>query len=127
MIKNWFLEKNFTQNERYIIECAVAGGELNILKETEKAVQFKASSDYGNFVFWCPKSCLTENETAEEKQHREEAVNRLENGLKYNEILVNFAKECGIKGMKSANEYLTPPHRKLLVTQNFVCSIIIKN
>lgn len=54
-IKTWFLEKNFSQNERYLI----ATGELTIVKETEKAYNFKCESDYGEFTFWCPKSCVT--------------------------------------------------------------------
>ncbi len=35
-IKGWFLDKNFTQNERYIINLAMNGDELETLKETEK-------------------------------------------------------------------------------------------
>ena len=38
-IKGWFLDKNFTQNERYIINLAMNGDELETLRETEKAVQ----------------------------------------------------------------------------------------
>ena len=54
MIKKWFLEKNFSSSERYAIET----GELQRIKETEKAIQFKCLSKYGDIVFWCPKSCL---------------------------------------------------------------------
>lgn len=100
-IKNWFLNKNFTQNERYIIECADMAGELEIIKETEKAVQFKADSDFGELKFWCPKSCLIENETEQEKQRRKEHAARFQSGLKYNETLVKFAKENGIKGIRN--------------------------
>lgn len=53
-IKNWFLEKNFSQDERYVI----ATGELEIVKETEKAYNFKCESKFGNLTFWCPKSCV---------------------------------------------------------------------
>ena len=35
-IKTWFLNKNFTQNERMVIESADMDGELEVLKETEK-------------------------------------------------------------------------------------------
>ena len=61
-IKKWFLEKNFLQNERYVIET----GNLEVVKETEKAFQFKCESDYGSFTFWCPKSC-TETGSGEKR------------------------------------------------------------
>lgn len=99
-IKNWFLEKNFTQNERFIIEAADMGGELFREKETEKAVLFKAVSDYGTLKFWCPKSCLTENETEQERQYRFEKAERFQSGLAYNETLVQYAKQAGIKGIR---------------------------
>ena len=98
MIKKWFLEKNFSSNERIVIETAIMSGELETLKETEKAIQFKADSDFGTFIFWCPKSCL---ETAEDIQKRAEQINK---GLSYNETLLKIAKENGLgvrKGMKT--------------------------
>lgn len=101
IIKNWFLIKNFTQNERMIIEAADVGGELEVLKETEKAVFFQATSDWGTLRFWCPKSCLIENETERERQQKEECVVRFESGLNYNATLVVFGKEKGIKGIRS--------------------------
>lgn len=93
-IKEWFLLKNFSQNERYIIKCAALGGELSTDKETEKAYHFVAESDYGTFRFWCPKSCVcTEEQGAD-------AV--LENsGLCYNKRLVEFLKSAGIKGVRT--------------------------
>lgn len=107
MIKRWFLEKNFTANERYIIECAIAGGEMEVLKETEKAIQFEADSDFGIFKFWCPKSCLIENETEQERQQREDRAARFQNGLNYNETLVRFAKENGLKGIRTGMKTVT--------------------
>lgn len=99
--KSWFLDKNFDQNERYIINLAVIGDEMEILKKTEKAIRFRAHSDFGNFDFWCPKSCLLQNETEKEKIQRIERENRINAGLNYNELLVNFAKEHGIKGVRT--------------------------
>lgn len=55
IIKNWFLIKNFTQNERMIIEAADVGGELEVLKETEKAVFFQATSDWGDIKILVPE------------------------------------------------------------------------
>ena len=83
-IKTWFLNKNFTQNERMVIESADMGGELEILKETEKAVFFQATSDWGTLKFWCPKSCLTENETKKERKERKERI------ISYQEIDGNY-------------------------------------
>jgi len=54
--KSWFVDKNFSQGERYVIECAVAGGEYKVKKETEKAVMVRFESDYGSIVRWFPKS-----------------------------------------------------------------------
>ena len=67
-IKTQFLNKNFTQNERMVIESANMVGELEILRETEKAVFFQAISDWGTLKFWCPKSYLTENGTEQERR-----------------------------------------------------------
>ena len=61
-IKEWWIKKNYNQQEAYLINSA----DLEVLKETEKAVQIKASSDYGTLTFWCPKSCIEELE-AEKK------------------------------------------------------------
>ena len=35
-IKGWFLDKNFSQNERYIINLAMNGDELETLKGQRK-------------------------------------------------------------------------------------------
>lgn len=57
-IKDWFLNKNLTANERYVVEMAQVNDELTVMKEAEKAVQFQAVSDFGTIKFWCPKSCI---------------------------------------------------------------------
>lgn len=107
IIKNWFLIKNFADHERYIIELADAGNEIEVIGETEKAVRFKAESDFGTLKFWCPKSCLTENETEQERRQREERTARFQSGLNYNETLVRFAKENGIKGVRNGMKTTT--------------------
>lgn len=106
-IKAWFLNKNFTSNERIIIENADLGGELIVVRETEKAVNFKAVSDYGTLFFWCPKSCLTVNETEEERKINEEKSEKISSGLAYNELLVSYAKSKGIKGIRKGMKTIT--------------------
>lgn len=78
-IKTWFLEKNFSQDERYLIVT----GDLTVIKETEKAYQFRCESDYGTKTFWCPKSCTiseserrfaTEEEMKEFKEKGKEVI-----------------------------------------------------
>lgn len=101
MIKRWYLHNNFSQSEIFIIDTAMMGEGLEILRETEKAINFRAYSDWGRLTFWCPKSCLMENETGQEREWREEREARCEKGLKYNESLVKFAKEKGIKGIRT--------------------------
>ena len=55
-IKDWFLIKNFTQNERYVIKIAEENNELTAVKQTEKALLLKANSEFGTLTFWAPKS-----------------------------------------------------------------------
>lgn len=54
-VKQWFMNKNFSSNEQFIAENSYQN---DVVKETEKAVQIKFSSDYGKMVKWVPKSCL---------------------------------------------------------------------
>lgn len=94
-IKNWFLNKNFNQNERYYIELAMYGNELLVIGETEKAYKFAAHTDLGTFTFWCPKSCIM---TAEEIEvEREKAAAAQEDRFAKYEQLKQFAKSKGIK------------------------------
>lgn len=101
MIKRWYLHNNFSPEERYIIDNAMMGEGLRVLRETDKAIQFRAYSDWGRVTFWCPKSCLMENETEWERKWREERGARFEKGLNYNESLVKFGKEKGIRGIRT--------------------------
>lgn len=93
-IKEWFVEKNFTQNERYVIQC----GEVSIEKETEKAYFLKWNSDYGFIKRWVPKSCIYTQEEYVEIIEKE--TKRIVRGLDYNTKLVEFAKENNIKGVR---------------------------
>lgn len=97
-IKNWFLNKNFNQNERYYIEMAMYGNELLVIGETEKAYRFAARTDYGTFKFWCPKSCIMTAEEIEVEREKAaaEAKAQEDRFAKY-EQLKQFAKSQGIK------------------------------
>ena len=48
----WFLNKNFTSNERVLIQQS----EITAIKETAKAYFIKAVSDLGTIKTWVPKS-----------------------------------------------------------------------
>lgn len=89
-IKTWFLSKNFTSNERMIIEMAIFSDDVEILKETEKAVFVQFTSDYGAIKTWMPKSCMLNDDEP-----------CATTGLDYNIMLVNFAKSNGIKGIRT--------------------------
>lgn len=54
-IKEWFFNKNFTQNERYAISVA---DREEIIRETEKAVLVKWFTEFGNITRWIPRSCI---------------------------------------------------------------------
>ena len=93
-VKEWFIDKNFTQNEKYVIEC----GETSIEKETEKAYLLKWYSDYGFIIRWVPKSCIYTNEEYEKVVAKK--VEKIVNGLSYSEKLVEYAKANNIKGAR---------------------------
>lgn len=58
VVKSWFLNKNYSQNERYAISTA---NRTFIEKETEKAVFVKFDTDHGTIKGWFPKSVVTIN------------------------------------------------------------------
>ena len=96
-IKSWFLNKNFNQQQRYIIETAQMGGELEIVKETEKAYFFKIESEFGAFTFWCPKSCIEEKTVVVSP----EIITKAEvNNNNYEEKFVKGAKVKYLGGRK---------------------------
>lgn len=96
-VKQWFIDKNFTPEERY----AESVSDKEIVRETEKAVLIKFVSDFGTFTKWIPKSCLmTEEDYRIEREKEEKRIARFEEGkIKY-EKLVEFAKENKVKGIR---------------------------
>ena len=53
-IKVWFMNKNFTTEEKFVAD----NSDRHIERETAKAVLIKFTSKYGNLTKWVPKSCL---------------------------------------------------------------------
>ena len=96
-IKSWFLIKNFTPDERYVVEVS----DREILRETEKAVNIKFASKYGNLFSWIPKSVfMTEEDYRIEREKEEKRIARFEKGKKRYEKLVEFAKANNVKGVR---------------------------
>lgn len=105
-VEDWFLAKNFTQNEQYGIRNADSS---EIIRETEKAVQVAWYTKYGTIRSWVPKSCcgLAEKSEAAKKIEAEieakriTARQRFEAGCERYEKLLAFCKEHKIKGVRS--------------------------
>ena len=96
-VKQWFIDKNFTPEERY----AESVSDKEIVRETEKAVLIKFVSDFGTFTKWIPKSCLmTEEDYRIEREKEEKRIARFEKGKKRYEKLVEFAKANNVKGVR---------------------------
>lgn len=55
VVKDWFLKKNFTENDLYMIGISFKS---IIVKETLKAALVKFTNEFGSKTFWIPKSCL---------------------------------------------------------------------
>lgn len=70
-IESWFLNKNFTENERLVIEQ----DDYTIINETDKAIKVRFMSDYGNLTTWLPKSvaCCEEVKTTNKKEIKTKA------------------------------------------------------
>ena len=102
-VKDWFLKKTLTRDELYAYNV---GDGAYIARETEKAVLVKNMTDYGMISFWCPKSCLLKKEESP-RNFKKELFQRMENGLKYNEILVTYAKNNGVKGVRTGMRTVT--------------------
>lgn len=93
-IKSWFLIKNFTPDEKYVIEVS----DREILRETEKAVNIKFTSKYGNLFSWIPKSVfMTKEDERKEEERMNKRIAKFEEGKRRYEELVKFAKENGVK------------------------------
>lgn len=54
-VQKWFMEKKFTQSERYAISTA---DDPKVVRETEKAVLLKWATEFGTIESWIPKKCL---------------------------------------------------------------------
>lgn len=97
-VKDWFLTKNLSEGERYAYSV---GDGAYIARETDKAVLIKNDTDFGTVSFWCPKSCLlTEEDFNKQKEVAEKWEKAMNDGLDYNEKLVIYAKENGVKGVR---------------------------
>ena len=62
-IATWFINKNYSQNERYAMSIT----EPIIKKETEKAYFLVFNTEYGTIKGWFPKS-VCENESEENEK-----------------------------------------------------------
>lgn len=54
-VQPWFLNKNFSQGERYAISCS---DDPTVTRETEKAVLLRWATKFGEITRWVPKSCI---------------------------------------------------------------------
>lgn len=98
MPKKWILEK-LTISEQDAIRSGANSDDFAICQETEKAVKFEVSTDFGKIWFWCPKSATV---TIEEFDAMENAkYDNINFGFEYNEFLVKWAKENKVKGVRA--------------------------
>lgn len=70
-VKDWFLEKNYSQNEAYAIRLC---DNCNIERETEKAALIRFETEWGLIKGWFPKS-VYEVEAEGAREHEEAAIN----------------------------------------------------
>lgn len=89
-IKKWFLDKNFSQSEKY----AMTVTEPKVERETEKAKLIKWDTEFGIISSWIPKSCI-EIEEVEEVEEKEIKV-----GSKVKTNKGTVAKVIKIEGIK---------------------------
>ena len=105
VVKKWFENKITAEYGGGFIEDIIG-----VKRETEKAylmiIEIGYSSSLSRKVeHWVPKSCVMTDEEAAEENRKE--VERLENGLAYNERLVAFAKENLVKGVRKGMRTVT--------------------
>lgn len=105
-IEEWFLLKNFTEQQLYIISIA---DQVTIKRETEKACYIEFwNAKFGSIFSWIPKSVcgLAEKSEAAKKVEEEieareiEARKRLIAGCERYERVLAFAKEHKVKGAR---------------------------
>ena len=99
IIKKWFAERIDTP-----YGFRLWNRELTVEKETEKAYYGTVEVDsvdgeYEKTIHvWVPKKCtMTIAEARAEDEREEKAIN---SGIEYNAILVEFAKNNGVKGVR---------------------------
>lgn len=100
-IKDWFFNK--MQAEARNIHLMY--GAVEVVKETEKAYQVSVEfatldGEYdGEKLMWCPKSCTMTADEYEKETESQKA--RFESGCKKYEEMIKFAKDNGVKGVRS--------------------------
>lgn len=82
-VKSWFLNKEFTTDER----IAISTVDPQIKKETEKATLLRWNTEFGFVEKWVPKSCIEEiksitNELKDSFKAYKEASENLYNTIK---------------------------------------------
>lgn len=105
-IEEWFLLKNFTEQQLYIISIA---DQVTIKRETEKACYIEFwNAKFGSIFSWVPKSVCGLAEKSEAAKKVEEEIEarakaareRLEAAEKHYEAVLAFAKENKVKGVR---------------------------
>lgn len=105
-IEEWFLLKNFTEQQLYIISIA---DQVTIKRETEKACYIEFwNAKFGSIFSWIPKSVCGLAEKSEAAKKVEEEIEarakaareRLEAAEKHYEAVLAFAKENKVKGVR---------------------------
>lgn len=97
MIKEWFFDKNFDANERYIVRCA--DHDFSVERETEKALLCVWVSRYGTLKKWVPKSCMMTREEYDAEMAKNEE--RIDKAIEDYKNLVQWAKDNGVKGVRN--------------------------
>lgn len=98
-VKSWFMDREFTTNER----IAIGFNDPAVQRETEKAFLLKWDTDYGVITHWVPKSCIISDEeiaaenTPEKCAARAAATKAREERY---QALIDLCKANGIKARK---------------------------
>ena len=105
-IEEWFLLKNFTEQQLYVISIA---DQVTIKRETEKACYIEFwNAKFGSIFSWVPKSVCGLAEKSEAAKKVEEQIEaraktarkRLIAGCERYERVLAFAKEHKVKGAR---------------------------
>ena len=105
-IEEWFLLKNFTEQQLYVISIA---DQVTIKRETKKACYIEFwNAKFGSIFSWIPKSVCGLAEKSEAAKKVEEQIEarakaareRLEAAEKHYEAVLAFAKDNKVKGVR---------------------------